>query len=423
LSGPRTALVILTKDGGDHLPDALSALGSAREPRGGLEIVLVDNGSTRDPSVHLGKLRNARIVRSERNVGFARGVRLGAAATSADVLLLVNDDAFVEKESLAILVEALEAAPRHTIAAAGMLTDASGTRIDFVDGAVTFDGHALQRGFGAPISETERVSSSRERLFPCGGFCALKRREFEELGGFDDDFFAYLEDVDFGFRATLSGRTAVFVPEARARHLSGATGRRLGLTMRGVLFEANAFAVAYKNFGERTLRALLPAILATFQHRAVAGVLSHQAGAPESLSDPFSPRALPVPPAQPLPAPPSRRQRAVRTVSRLVGVNEPKPAPHPGPGEPLLLDDPYARMWLVAARRIVSSWSSLAEKRARVQALRTVDEEEILRRYPLHLVPTYPGDAELFASSFFRALLPDSPRLVETTLEAVASVP
>jgi GT2 family glycosyltransferase len=412
---------MLTKDGGDHLPQALEALAEAREPRGGLDIVLVDNGSSSDPTRHLAKLRNARVVRSERNVGFARGVRLGAAATAAEVLLLVNDDAFVERESLALLVEALDSAPRETIAAAGMLTDASGTRIDFVDGAVTFDGHALQRGFGAPLGGADLVSSSTERLFPCGGFCALKRREFEELGGFDDDFFAYLEDVDFGFRATLAGKRTVFVPGARARHLSGATGRRLGLTMRGVLFEANAFAVAYKNFGERTLRALLPAILATFQHRAVAGVLSHQAGAPESLSDPFSPRALPVPAAHTLPVPPSRRQRAVRAMSRIAGTNEPRPAPHPGPGEPLLLDDPYARMWLVAARRIVSSWSTLAEKRRRVQALRRVDEDEILRRYPLHLVPTYPGDAELFASPFFRALLPESPVLVETTLEAVAS--
>ena len=421
MKGPRSAVVMLTKDGGEHLSDAISALAEARVPQGGLEVVLVDNGS-RDASAAEAarRLPAARVVRSERNLGFARGVTLGASATSADVLVLVNDDAFVEKDALALLVETLDAAPSETIATAGMLTDPGGTRVDFVEGAVTFDGHALQRGFGALVSDVDPASRPRERLFPCGGLCALKRRDFEALGGFDDDFFAYLEDVDFGFRATLAGKTTLFVPEARARHLSGATGKRLGLTMRGVLFEANAFAVAYKNLGDESLTALLPAILAAFQHRAVSGVLSHQAGALESLTDPFGPRVLPVPPPHGLPAAPSRRARAVRAVSRLAGVNEPQAAPHAGPGEPLLLDDPYARMWLVAARRIVSSWSALAGKRRAVQALRRVGDEEILRRYPLHLVPTYPGDEELFSSPFFRALLPESPRLVETTLEEIA---
>ena len=84
------------------------------------------------------------------------------------------------------------------------------------------------------------------------------------------------------------------------------------------------------------------------------------------------------------------------------------------------LEHDYARMWLVAARRIVASWASLGRKRRAVQALRSVPDAEIFARWPLHLVATYPGDEELFGSDFFRMLLPVEPRLVPTTLEEIA---
>lgn len=424
MRAPHAAVVVLTRDGGEHLAPGIDALFAGEPPRGGVEILLVDNASA-DEAVGAVAARHPRlkVLRSERNLGFAGGVRFGAEATAAEILVLVNDDAIVEPGAIAALVDALETAPPETIAAAGMLTDLTGERVDFVEGLVTFDGHALQRGFGRTLAEVDAGKTGDPRLFPCGGFCAVKRRDFESLGGFDADFFAYLEDVDFGWRASLAGRPSIFVPEARARHLSGATGRRLGLTMRGVLFESNAFATAYKNLGDASLEALLPAILATFLHRAFRGVVEHQEGAGEVLADPFSDR----PPRfskkrpEPEPGPPSRRQKAVRALARLAGISPPRREQRAAGGGPrLLVEDEFARMWLVAWNRIVSTWPALAGKRRAVQARRRVRDEEIFERWPLHLVPTYPGDEELFASDFFRRLLPAAPRLVETTLEKVS---
>jgi GT2 family glycosyltransferase len=421
---PRVAVVVLTRDGGDHLAPGIDALFDAEPPRGGAEIILVDNAST-DGAVERVAHRHPplKVRRSERNLGFAGGVRFGVETTAAGILVLVNDDAVVGRDALAALVDALETAPPETVAAAGMLTDPAGERVDFVEGVVTFDGHALQRGFGRPLAEVDAGKTGDPRLFPCGGFCAVKRRDFESLGGFDADFFAYLEDVDFGWRASLAGRPSIFVPEARARHLSGATGKRLGLTMRGVLFESNAFTTAWKNLGDASLSALMPAILATFLHRTFRGVVEHQEGAGEALGDPFSdqpPRFAKKKPA-PEPAPPSRRQRAVRRLARLAGISPPRALQRAaGPGSPFVIEDEFARMWLVAWNRIVSAWPSLAAKRQIVQALRRVSDEELFARWPLHLVPTYAGDEELFASDFFRRLLPEKPRLVETTLQKVA---
>ena len=82
---------------------------------------------------------------------------------------------------------------------------------------------------------------------------AVRRSEFLESGGFDDDYFAYLEDVDFGWRQWIFGRRIVAEPRAVARHRGGATGEALGVFSRGFLFEKNAFATAYKNFDARAL--------------------------------------------------------------------------------------------------------------------------------------------------------------------------
>ena len=396
----RANIVVVTHAGGERLTAHLAGL-----ERFG--VTLVDNGA-RALSVPRASGR-LRVVRNEWNEGFARAVNQAAAATDADVLVLVNDDAVVEPHAVDALLDALHNAPSETIAAAGRLTDDSGSRVDFVDGVVTFDGHALQRGAGAPLEDVDPGRRGDLRLFPCGAFCAIKRRDFVELGGFDGDYFAYYEDVDFGWRAALAGRTTILVPEARARHEGGTTGERLGLARRGVLFESNAFFTAYKNLEQKTLDALLPAILATFQHRALRGVVEHQPGAAESLADPFDPRRGPPPP---LGSPPPRT-RARRLAARLARRDT-------GPGAPLVLEDEIARMWLVAWNRIVSAWPRLAAQRSEVQARRRVPDRELFARFPLHLIPTYPGDEELFASDFFLQLLPDEPRLVPSTLEEVA---
>ena len=84
---------------------------------------------------------------------------------------------------------------------------------------------------------------------------AVRREEFLSSGGFDDDYFAYLEDVDFGWRQWILGRRVVAEPRAVARHRGGATGEALGIFSRGYLFEKNAFATVYKNLDDGTASA------------------------------------------------------------------------------------------------------------------------------------------------------------------------
>ena len=106
------------------------------------EIVLVDNASQTPWDVVLARHPGVRRIGSASNVGFASGCRLGVDAASAPTVVFVNDDAVVEPDAPRRLVSALAAAEPDVVAAGGRLTDRTGTRNDFSDGFLTFDGRS-----------------------------------------------------------------------------------------------------------------------------------------------------------------------------------------------------------------------------------------------------------------------------------------
>ena len=117
---------------------------------------------------------------------------------------------------------------------------------------------------------------------------AVRRTDFLESGGFDDDYFAYLEDVDFGWRQWIFGRRILAEPRAVARHRGGATGEALGVFSRGFLYEKNAFATAYKNFDAEHFRNLMPAVLMAFVNRVAQMLAARNPGAAELKRDPYA---------------------------------------------------------------------------------------------------------------------------------------
>ena len=163
-----------------------------------------------------------------------RGCRLGVAASRAPVALFVNDDAVVAPDALRLLVSALAAAEADVAAVGGRLTDRTASRNDFSDGFLTFDGHAFAADVGRPLGMLPPGEPGEERLFACGGLMAVRRAEFL-ASGFDDDYFAYLEDVD-SVAPVGPGPRILAEPRAVARHRGGATGEALGVFSRGFLF-------------------------------------------------------------------------------------------------------------------------------------------------------------------------------------------
>jgi GT2 family glycosyltransferase len=393
MTTPDLSVVIVHHRGLDHLLEALEAVSAAA--RGlATETVLVDNTGGADLSEVVRRHPGVRRVDARGNSGFAAGCRLGAEAARAPAMAFVNDDAVVEPPALEALASALSAAPPDVAAVAGRLTDRAGRRNDFSDGFLTFDGHAFAADAGRPLERLPGAVPGEERLFACGGLMAVRREEFLSSGGFDDDYFAYLEDVDFGWRQWIFGRRILAEPRAVARHRGGATGETLGIFARGFLYERNAFATAFKNFDREHFEALMPAVLAAFLGRVAEMLATRNPGASELARDPFA-----------------TAPRGQRLLAALFGIAE-------RDGSAVRLDDPLTAAHLRALLWIRSHREALAAKRRAVQRGRRRPDAEIFAKFPLRIVPTYPGDGE-FDREFFGEFLAGAPRLVRATLSDI----
>ncbi len=393
MTTPDLSIVIVHHRDLEQLLECLDGVAASRGVAA-METIVVDNTGGSPLGEIFRRHPSVKRVAAAGNVGFARGCRLGVEAARAPAIAFVNDDAVVLPDALERLSSALASAPADVAAVAGRLTDRSGERNDFSDGFLTFDGHAFQSDVGRPVGTLPPAVPGEERLFACGGLMAVRRAAFLDSGGFDDDYFAYLEDVDFGWRQWIFGRRIVAEPRAAARHRGGATGEALGIYSRGFLIEKNAFATAYKNFDREHFAALMPGILGAFLGRVAEMLAARNPGASELLQDPYEE--------------PGGR---LSLWARLLGVR-------PEAGRRVTLSDPLTVAHLRALVWIHGRHAALAEKRRAVQAARRRPDAEIFAKFPLRLVPTYPGD-ERFDSDYFRELFAGAPPLVRASLSEI----
>jgi GT2 family glycosyltransferase len=209
------SVVIPNLNGIRWLPGCLDAL--AAQTFRDREVLLVDNGST-DGSVALLRDRypDVRVVALRRNTGFAPAVNLGIRAARGEYVALLNTDTVARPGWLAALVQALDESPPETGAVASkMLSLDDASRIDDAGDALSWTGAAEKRGHGEPADRFPR----RDEVFSVCAGAALYRRSFlDAVGGFDERFFAYLEDVDLGLRGRLLGYRYVFEPAAEVLH-------------------------------------------------------------------------------------------------------------------------------------------------------------------------------------------------------------
>jgi GT2 family glycosyltransferase len=219
------AVLIVNWNGGALLGDCLAALRQqTRQPD---RIVLVDNAST-DGSLDGAAtfLSGIDVVRLPQNVGFARANNIAAdVAGEVDALALLNPDAFPERGWLAALVDA--AASRPDVASFASRMVFAG-QPDFLDGAGD-SYHSCGRAWrnGHRVRMSDWPSGDREVFAPCAAAALYRRAAFKAVGGFDEHYFCYFEDVDLGFRLRLRGFTSLCVHDAVVKHVSSAsTGYR-----------------------------------------------------------------------------------------------------------------------------------------------------------------------------------------------------
>jgi len=261
---PSVSILVLNLNGRAHLDACLSSLDAQTYPRSRFEVVVVDNGST-DGSLDLirEKFPRTRLYPLPNNQGFCGPHNAAIRSCQTEFVALLNNDARVDPRWLEALVSA---AQRHrAVAVASKILDWNGETIDFVGGATTFIGHAWQQDFRAPAT---RTYEERPLLFPCAGSALYSRAAFLDAGGFDEDFFAYFEDVDLGWRMNLFGGTVVLAPNAVTYHRIHGTSSRWALAQRIRLLERNGLSIIYKNYEPSTLERVLPAAIALLLLRA-----------------------------------------------------------------------------------------------------------------------------------------------------------
>jgi GT2 family glycosyltransferase len=193
-----------------------------------IELLVIDNGS-RDGSVEYLEEKDVPHVALPENVGFAAAVNLGARRTGSGAIFVLNADTVVEPGAVATLLDALEGEAR--------LGGVQPLILQLEEGSGPGDGRAPARIYSAGQSLTrdgrgfeESAGSVRpgagmtraEAFGVCGAACLLRRELFSELGGYDESYVSFCEDVDLNVRARIAGWDFEVVPEAVVWHVGNA---------------------------------------------------------------------------------------------------------------------------------------------------------------------------------------------------------
>ncbi|MGH3824375.1 MAG: glycosyltransferase family 2 protein, partial [Pseudonocardiaceae bacterium] len=266
---PKVSVVVVNYCGAEHTVTCLRALRDELDwPTDALELICVDNASGDGSSARIASaVPQARLIRSATNTGFAGGCNLGVSRATGEVVGFLNSDARPHRGWVRAAVETLSQDPAIAAVASKVL-DWDGTRIDFVDGGLTWYGMGYKPHVGAPDDGTHDLA--RDVLFGTGAALFVRRSLFEQLGGFDERFFMFGEDVDLGWRLNLRGYRVRYQPHSIAYHRHHASLRGADPARETYLLERNALAALYKNVSDETLTTALPAALALTIRRATA---------------------------------------------------------------------------------------------------------------------------------------------------------
>lgn len=222
---PLVSIVILTWNSASHLPVCLSAL--SQQTMQDVEIIFVDNGSTDGSLDLLETLRLNFPMRTERlrsNRGFAAANNLGARLAQGRWLALLNADAYPESHWLENLIKAAEQNPQFNFFSSRQLQADTPEVLDGAGDAYHISGLAWRQGYNLP-AEAQGLQTG-EVFGACAAAALYRTQDFLHVGGFDETYFSYYEDVDLSFRLRLAGGRCLYVSDAVVHHVgSASTGK------------------------------------------------------------------------------------------------------------------------------------------------------------------------------------------------------
>ena len=253
-------VVIPNYNGEKYLCNCLKAL--KERTSFSTDIIVVDNGST-DNSIKLAKAAYPEIqyVMLEKNYGFSKAVNEGIKQAKTAYVILLNNDTEVREGFVEELFYAISVQKKAFSVEAKMLSLSNPEKIDSAGTFYNGFGWARARGKGKDASGYQEAC---ETFAACAGAAIYRKSLLERLGYFDENYFAYLEDIDVGYRARLSGYRNYYEPKAKVLHAgSGTSGSRYNSFKVRISARNNVYLI-YKNMPLGQIVVNSPLLLAGF---------------------------------------------------------------------------------------------------------------------------------------------------------------
>lgn len=246
-------IVIPNYNGNRYLKECIDSLHTQRYSN--FRIIIIDNASTDSDYVWLNNYPNIIFKKLDKNYGFDKAVNEGIKLSSSEYIVLLNNDTVAKENWLEELIKYIDQDKNIFSVCSKMIRYDDKNLIDDAGDEYNLLGWGYKRGDGQPISsytKTEEVFSS------CAGAAIYRRSILDEIGYFDEHFFAYMEDIDISYRAKIYGYKNIYCADANIYHIGSATSGSRYNTFKVKLAARNNVYVPYKNMPILQLLVNLP---------------------------------------------------------------------------------------------------------------------------------------------------------------------
>ncbi|MGN0297597.1 MAG: glycosyltransferase family 2 protein [Lachnospiraceae bacterium] len=239
----KVTIIIPNYNGKKFLKECLDALET--QTSDDFDVLVVENASSDGSSEFIrAGYPWVKLLENETNLGFAGGVNVGIKACKTPYVLLLNNDTKVHSHFVEQMITAIEQSEHIFSVSSKMIQYHDHTKIDDAGDYYNLLGWAFQSGVGHSVKKFRRP----KKIFSaCAGAAIYRREVFEEIGYFDELHFAYLEDIDVGYRAKLAGYDNIYWPKALVYHVGSGTSGSKYNSFKVKLSARNNVYLNYKN--------------------------------------------------------------------------------------------------------------------------------------------------------------------------------
>ena len=208
------------------------------------EVIVVDNGSTDGSLEYFKTFPGVRVIVLDKNYGFCRAVNEGIKAAESEYVILLNNDTEVDQRFAAELLAAIKEDEKIFSCSSKMIQFHNRQLMDDAGDYYCALGWAFGRGKGDHV---EKYQDPKDVFAACAGAAIYRKKMLESLGYFDEKHFAYLEDIDIGYRARIHGYRNVYAPKAIVYHVGSGFSGSTHNAFKVKLSSRNNVYLAYKN--------------------------------------------------------------------------------------------------------------------------------------------------------------------------------